>query len=176
MRRGLLFGFCLYGLAAALRPAPAVAAIPPPLVAPAERADRIVVDKGERRLYLMRKGAVIDAFSVALGSDPAGDKVQDGDGRTPDGLYTIDAKSPKSAYHLSLHISYPDAEDRAEAARRGVKPGGDIAIHGLPDGLAMVGALHRLFDWTNGCIAVTDTEIERIWARVAVGTPIEIKE
>jgi murein L,D-transpeptidase YafK len=148
----------------------------PPLLPAAERADQIVVEKRARRLFLMRDSAIIAEYAVALGSDPVGDKQRQGDGRTPDGLYTIDHKNAASAYHLSLHISYPDSEDRAEAKRRGVSPGGDITIHGLPNRFGFIGALHRLLDWTDGCIAVTNDEIEEIWAKVAVGTPIEIKE
>jgi murein L,D-transpeptidase YafK len=148
-----------------------------PALAPAgERADRIVVEKNARRLFLMRDGAIIAGYSVALGAEPAGDKQQEGDERTPEGLYTIDYKNAQSAYHLSLHISYPDGEDRAEARRLGVSPGGDIMIHGLPNRLGFIGGLHRLMDWTDGCIAVTNDEIEEIWAKVAVGTPIEIAE
>jgi murein L,D-transpeptidase YafK len=148
-----------------------------PALAPvAERADRIVVEKSARRLFLMRGGAIVAEYFVALGAEPLGDKQQEGDERTPEGLYTIDYKNAESAYHLSLHISYPDGEDRAEAKRLGVSPGGDIMIHGLPNRFGFIGGLHRLMDWTDGCIAVTNDEIEEIWAKVAVGTPIEIKE
>lgn len=168
------FAFVFAALAFLALPEPLHAV---PAMAPAaERADRIVVEKSARRLFLMRDGAIVAEYSVALGSDPAGDKEREGDGRTPDGLYTIDYKNAASAYHLSLHISYPDSEDRAEAKRLGVSPGGDIMIHGLPSRFGFIGALHRLFGWTDGCIAVTNDEIEEIWAKVAVGTPIEIKE
>ena len=148
----------------------------PSLAPAAERADAIIVEKSERRLLLMRDGAVLGEYSVALGSSPLGDKEQEGDGRTPEGRYTVDYKNAASAFHLSLHISYPNAADRREAEGRGVSPGGDIMIHGLPNRLGFLGPLHRLFDWTEGCIAVTNGEIEDIWTRVAVGTPIEIRE
>lgn len=148
----------------------------PPLAPPPERADRIVVEKSAHRLLLMRGEQVLSEYPVALGFTPVGDKTREGDGRTPQGRYRIDYKNAMSAYHLSLHISYPDAADRRRADEHGVSPGGDIMIHGLPDRLAGLGSLHRLVDWTDGCIAVTNGEIEDIWKRVAVGTPIEIKE
>ena len=115
-------------------------------------------------------------YAVALGSSPAGDKEREGDGRTPDGRYSIDFKNEKSAFHLSLRISYPDPTDRVKAEQRGVPPGGDIMIHGLPNGLSMLGPLHRMLDWTDGCIAVTNGEIEEIWSMTDVGAEIEIRE
>lgn len=142
--------------------------------AAAETADRIEVRKSERLLLLYADDIEIRRYAVALGGAPIGDKQREGDERTPEGRYVIDWRNADSAYHLSLHISYPDAVDRAEAASRGEDPGGMIMIHGLPDGFGWIGSLHRLIDWTNGCIAVTNSEIEEIWARVPNGTPIDV--
>lgn len=138
-------------------------------------ADKIVVVKSARTLTLMRQGKVLETFRVALGPEPKGPKSRVGDGKTPEGPYVIDGKNDHSHYHLSLHISYPNATDRARAQKIGVDPGGEIMIHGLPPAWAWVGSAHREKDWTLGCIAVTDSEIEEIWAKVPVGTPIEIQ-
>ena len=138
-------------------------------------ADSIVVEKGERRLTLYRQGAVVRRYLVALGQQPVGDKVRRGDMRTPEGLFRIEARNPQSRYHLALRISYPDPAHRARAKALGVSPGGDIMIHGLPKRQAWVGAAHRDYDWTEGCIAVTNAEIEEIFGAVPLGTPIHIK-
>ena len=140
-----------------------------------ESADRVVVNKAKRELVLLRGGKVLRSYRVALGREPVGAKQRQGDGRTPEGSYTISGRNPKSAFHLSLRISYPSAADRERARREGVDPGGDIMIHGLPNGQGSLGALHRVRDWTEGCIAVTDAEIEEIWKLVANGTPVEIR-
>jgi murein L,D-transpeptidase YafK len=137
-------------------------------------ADRIEVFKAERRLVLLKDGRPLKTYRVALGADPVGPKRQEGDHRTPEGRYTIDFHKPDSAFHLALHISYPNEEDRRQAARRGVSPGGSIMIHGLPNGLAWFGRLHARRDWTDGCIAVTDSEIEEIARAVPDGTVIVI--
>ena len=138
-------------------------------------ADSIVLDKSERTLTMYSRGVKVKEYDVALGKNPVGAKVRRGDGRTPEGLYYINAHNPASKYHLSLRLSYPNARDRANAARRGVTPGGDIMIHGLPTAFASVGALHRQQDWTEGCIAVTNDEIEEIWRAVPNGARILIK-
>lgn len=164
-----LAGMAALDLAKALRHVP-------DLVAPSERAHRVVVEKSTRTLTFLRGEKILRTYAVALGRSPTGDKEHEGDGRTPVGHYVIDFKNAESAFHLSLHVSYPDASDREEAAGRGDAPGGDIMIHGLPNGLAMLGPLHRMTDWTDGCIAVTNAEIEEIWAMVEVGTEIEIRE
>lgn len=135
--------------------------------------DRIVVDKSERRMELMSAGAVIRSYLIALGAAPAGDKQQEGDGKTPEGRYVIEGRNPASAFHRSLKISYPDSADRAAAAERGVAPGGDIFIHGAPNGWLLPGQPPG--DWTRGCIAVTKSEIEEIWRLVPDGTTVEIK-
>lgn len=138
-------------------------------------ADSIVLDKSERTLTMYSRGVKVKEYEVALGRNPVGAKLRRGDGKTPEGLYYINGHNPASKYHLSLRVSYPNADDRANAARRGVTPGGDIMIHGLPPAFAGVGALHRQQDWTEGCIAVTNDEIEEIWRAVPNGARILIK-
>ena len=120
-------------------------------------------------------GKVIRRYKVALGQGGLPPKEREGDARTPEGRYFIDAKYEHSAYHKALHVSYPNPEDRKRAAKLGVPPGGAIMIHGLPNGKGWVGAGHRLYDWTLGCIAVTDEEIDQVWKLVPVGTPVEIR-
>lgn len=144
-----------------------------PATVPAAAVDRILVDKSERRLDLLAGDNVVRRYEIALGFAPAGDKAQEGDGRTPEGRYLIAARNPDSAFYLSLKISYPDQADRAAAAAQGVAPGGDIFIHGAPNWWLLPGQPPG--DWTRGCIAVTNAEIEEIWALVADGTPIEIR-
>jgi murein L,D-transpeptidase YafK len=138
-------------------------------------ADSIVVEKSTHRLSLYHKGTLLHTYLVALGQQPVGDKVRRGDNRTPEGVFRIEARNAQSRYHRSLRISYPDAAHLARARSLGVSPGGDIMIHGLPDRQAWVGAAHRDFDWTEGCIAVTNDEIDEIWSAVPVGTPILIR-
>jgi murein L,D-transpeptidase YafK len=135
----------------------------------------VVVDKSERRLELLAEGVAVRSYRVALGREPVGPKVEAGDNRTPEGLYTIDGRNARSRFHRALHISYPNAQDRRRAAELGVAPGGDIMVHGIQKGMGWIGPLHVLFDWTRGCIAVTNGEIEEIWELVADGTPIEIR-
>jgi murein L,D-transpeptidase YafK len=138
-------------------------------------ADRIVVEKAQRRLTLYRKGIPLRSYHVALGFEPVGPKTREGDGRTPEGVYRIDRRKPESGYHQSLHLSYPDAADRARAAALGVSPGGDVMIHGLRNGLGWLGPLHRLHDWTLGCIALTDAEVDEVAHAAPDGTPVEIR-
>ena len=130
--------------------------------------------KAERRLLLFCRELLLVSYDVALGAAPAGHKQRQGDGRTPEGRYTLDWRLAESAYHRSIHVSYPNAEDQARARAAGVTPGGGIMIHGLPNELGEIGAAHRAADWTDGCIAVTNEEIEQIWSLVPDGTPIEI--
>jgi murein L,D-transpeptidase YafK len=134
------------------------------------RADLVVVSKKKREMVLLRGESVLRTYRIALGREPVGPKRQEGDGRTPEGRYTIDYRNARSKYHLSLHISYPDAADVARAQEAGVDPGGDIMIHGLREGVRMEG------DWTQGCIAVTDEEMDEIWGLVEEGTAIWIEE
>ena len=138
-------------------------------------ADRVVVLKKERTLQLLNHEKVIKTYKVALGGDPVGPKARQGDHKTPEGVYVLDSRNAHSQFYKSIHISYPNAGDRAAARQKGASPGGDVFVHGLPNGYGWVGASHRLKDWTDGCVAVTDQEIDEIWQAVADGTPIEIR-
>lgn len=140
-----------------------------------EKADSILILKKDHVMELLARGKVIRTYKIALGQGGLAPKNREGDARTPEGHYVIDAKYEHSAYHKALHVSYPNVEDRRRAARHHVSPGGAIMIHGLPNGKGWVGAGHRLYDWTLGCIAVTDEEIEEVWKLVPVGTPVEIR-
>jgi murein L,D-transpeptidase YafK len=139
------------------------------------KADKIVVIKSKRAMLLLSNGEILRAYGVALGQNPEGHKIKAGDKRTPEGLYILDKKNPNSNFHLSIRISYPDQSDIENAKRLGVPPGCCIMIHGLPPDMAMLGKLHRYEDWTEGCIAVTNSEMEEIWQLIEVGTPIKIK-
>lgn len=139
------------------------------------KADHVLVLKKEHTLTLFSRGQVIRTYQLALGGSPVGAKQQQGDRKTPEGRYVLDRRNPKSQFYKSIHISYPNETDRERARKRGVAPGGDIMIHGLPNGYGALGASHRLHDWTDGCIAVTDSEIDEIWKLVPDGTPIEIQ-
>lgn len=139
------------------------------------RADQVVVVKSERTLTLLSQGKAIRTYKVALGAVPVGAKEKQGDHRTPEGRYLLDRRSSQSKFYKSIHISYPNEQDRQRATRHGVSPGGDIMIHGLPNGFGWLGASHRLTDWTDGCIAVTNAEMDEIWDLVPDGTPIEIR-
>jgi L,D-transpeptidase catalytic domain len=138
-------------------------------------ADSIVVEKGERRLTLYFRGVPVRKYRVALGRNPVGDKVSIGDYRTPEGLFYIVGRNPFSKFYKSLAISYPDSAHEERAARLGVRPGGNIMIHGLPPHQAKLGARHILADWTEGCIAVTNAEIDEIWRALEPWSAIEIK-
>jgi murein L,D-transpeptidase YafK len=139
------------------------------------RADKVLVIKHERILQLLWRGKVVKTYRIALGGAPKGPKRQEGDSRTPEGLYTIDHHFPRSAFHKALHISYPSEEDKKRAKAMGVDPGGQIEIHGLGPTMAWAGANHVKWDWTAGCIAVTNPEIDEIYRAVPDGTPIEIR-
>ncbi|MEN6475000.1 MAG: L,D-transpeptidase family protein [Syntrophaceae bacterium] len=138
-------------------------------------ADKILIEKKERRMTLISKGKVLKTYKIALGGNPNGPKERQGDNKTPEGVYIIDSKNVGSRYHLSLHISYPNETDKKRAKELGVSPGGNIMIHGIKNGYSWVGDLHTGFDWTNGCIAVTDQEIEEIDRLVPNGTIVEIR-
>jgi len=140
-----------------------------------QKADKIIVYKSKHELQLLHQGKVIKSYAVALGKQPQGPKTQQGDNKTPEGLYTIDARNSQSRFYKALHISYPNQKDRGQARRVNVNPGGDILIHGLPNALGFLGRLHLFLDWTKGCIAVTNQEIDEIWQLVDNGTPIEIR-
>jgi murein L,D-transpeptidase YafK len=146
----------------------------PELVSAENQADLIKVDKSARTLTLFRGASIIKAYQVSLGATPGGHKSREGDARTPEGRYSIDSRNSRSRFHLALHISYPNAVDVKSAQQHGVSPGGDIMIHGLPNGLSWLDKLHLKRDWTDGCVAVTNPEMDEIWAHVATGTAIEI--
>jgi len=142
---------------------------------PIGKADRILVFKAERRLELLRDGRVLRSYPIALGRHPHGPKRREGDGRTPEGIYRIDGRSRQSPYHRMLHISYPNAEDRARARAAEVPTGGAIVLHGMPNRYGPHDPSRFFADWTDGCIAVGNIAIEEIWAAVDDGTPIEIR-
>ncbi len=164
--RGLLLLLCLGGLYA-----PAASASMP---SSGVTADYIIIEKSKRRLTLLSKGKVLKSYPVSLGRNPVGTKIREGDDRTPEGVYKIDYRLDNSRYHRALRISYPSARDRERARKLGVPPGGNIMIHGIGQARERIEGLHLLFDWTNGCIAVTDQEIEEIWRLTPVGTIVNI--
>jgi tetratricopeptide (TPR) repeat protein len=138
-------------------------------------ADKILIEKKDRRLTLISKGKVIKTYKIALGGNPNGPKERQGDNKTPEGTYVIDSRNKDSRYHLSLHISYPNEKDKKRAKELGVSPGGNIMIHGIKNGFSWIGDFHTERDWTKGCIAVTDEEIEEIDKLVPKGTIVEIR-
>jgi tetratricopeptide (TPR) repeat protein len=138
-------------------------------------ADKIVIEKKERRMILFAKDNVLKTYKISLGENPVGPKGRQGDKKTPEGIYCIDSRNRNSHYHLALHISYPNEKDKERAGAVGVSPGGDIMIHGLKDEFAWVGDFQSDFDWTDGCIAVTNEEIEEIDRLVPDGTVVEIR-
>ncbi|MCW5773727.1 MAG: L,D-transpeptidase family protein [Rhodospirillaceae bacterium] len=142
---------------------------------PSLHADRILVEKSKRLMHLMQNGKSIKTYYVALGQEPAGAKRRRGDQRTPEGVYTIDFRRPESRFNKALHISYPNARDRQQAALHGLDPGGEIYIHGEPHGGVNPVRLAEGPDWTDGCIAVSNTQIAEIWRLVRDGTTIEIR-
>jgi len=143
---------------------------PPPL---SGQVDRIIIEKTARRMQLIQDGKPVRSYQISLGFSPSGDKERQGDGRTPEGEFTIDRRNAESAFHLSVGLDYPRPKDRARAAAGGHSPGGDIFIHGQPNGLAEGFKLRG--DWTAGCIAVTNAEMREIWAVTPIGTKVEIR-
>jgi murein L,D-transpeptidase YafK len=166
----LLIGFGFIAASLYSPPRPIALPPPPPLTG---QIERIVIEKAARRMQLIQDGKPVRTYWIALGFAPQGDKDRQGDGRTPEGEFTIDRRNDESAFHLSLGLDYPRPEDRAEASEAGYSPGGDIFIHGqpnaLPEGFKLKG------DWTAGCIAVTNTEMREIWAVTPIGTKVEIR-
>lgn len=140
-----------------------------------EKADMVVVDKSESKLYLKRSGQIIKQYHAVFGPNPEGHKQQEGDGRTPEGRYVLDYKNADSDFYKSIHISYPNRADRLRAARSGVDPGGEIMIHGQKNGAGWLTTISKYFNWTEGCIAVSNRAMNEIWQAVDPGTPIEIK-
>jgi murein L,D-transpeptidase YafK len=149
----------------------------PVLIAQNKRVDvdRLIVYKHERKLVLLSGGKEVRSYKIALGAEPVGPKTRHGDHRTPEGSYILDSRNPNSHFYKAFHISYPNSNDLATAKTLGVNPGGDIMLHGLPKEYAWVGKAHVLHDWTDGCIAVTNEEMDDLWKLVRIGTPIEIK-
>jgi murein L,D-transpeptidase YafK len=145
------------------------------LAAGAPRVDCVLIHKARHEMLLLSGSQVVKRYRVALGPRSLGPKRRRGDGRTPEGEYFIRGRNARSAFHKSLRISYPGPDDVARARKAGVDPGGDIMIHGLPNGQGWIGAAHRVSDWTQGCIAVTDQEIEEIWILVADRTRVRIE-
>jgi len=149
----------------------------PFLIAQQKHVDvhRVIVYKQQRKLVLLSGGKEVRSYKVALGGEPVGPKTRQGDHRTPEGSYILDARNANSHFYKAFHISFPNSKDIAAAKRSGVNPGGDIMLHGLPRDYAWVGKAHVLHDWTDGCIAVTNEEMDELWKLVPVGTPIDIK-
>ncbi len=137
--------------------------------------DRIVVLKSERKMQVYSGENLLKTYPISLGFAPVGAKEVEGDGKTPEGIYQIESKNPHSGYYKNLGISYPSEQDRERAEKLGQSPGGDIKIHGLPKGRGAIGKFHRYFDWTAGCIALTNPEMEEIYKHTAVGCRIEIR-
>jgi len=138
-------------------------------------AERVVIEKSSRQLHLLQGGKPFRTFKIALGIRPVGDKKQEGDFKTPEGRYILDRRNPNSEFFLSIHVSYPDPADRREAANLGVSPGGAIMIHGQPNVPTRSEAYYRTQDWTNGCIAVSNSDMIDIWLMTGENTPIEIR-
>ncbi len=141
----------------------------------AEKADHILVEKSKHLLTLFKKGKPIASYHVVFGGNPIGHKQQEGDNRTPEGRYILDSKNSKSRFTKSIHISYPNKTDIANAKSRRVSPGGDIMIHGQPNGYGWAAEATQRTNWTLGCIALTNEDMEKVWQSVAVPTSIEIK-
>jgi len=137
-------------------------------------ADRVIIEKAARQLHLMQDGEVFRTFTIALGIRPEGDKTQEGDFETPEGNYLLDMRNSNSDFFLSIHISYPNSADRREATDLGVSPGGSIMIHGQPNVPKHSEVFYRTQDWTNGCIAVSNSDMIDIWLMTGDNTPIEI--
>ena len=138
-------------------------------------ADFVVIEKGARQLHLLRGGEIFRSFKIALGIRPVGDKKYEGDFKTPEGRYLLDRRNPNSEFFLSIQVSYPNAQDRREAAALGEPPGGAIMIHGQPNVPTRSEAYYRTQDWTNGCIAVSNSDMIDIWLMTGENTPIEIR-
>jgi len=147
----------------------------PTIVFSIEKADMVLVVKSESKLYLKKDGKSLNEYHVAFGANPKGHKQQQGDERTPEGKYILDYKKEDSAFYKSIHISYPNETDKKRAKESGVNPGGFIMIHGQKNGLSWLSFFTQRFNWTDGCIAVSNSAMDEIWQTVDVGTPIEIK-
>lgn len=140
-----------------------------------EKADMVLVIKSESKLYLKKNGRVLEAYHVVFGANPKGHKLQEGDERTPEGRYILDYKKDDSTFYKAIHISYPNESDRERARNNGVSPGGAIMIHGQKKDIGWLALISQYFNWTDGCIAVSNPDMDEIWEAVDAGTPIEIK-
>ncbi len=140
-----------------------------------EKADLVVVEKAKKALYLEREGKILKKYHIALGPHPKGPKQSEGDGRTPEGRYVLDFKKSDSAYYKSIHISYPNDFDTDSALAKGLSPGGSVMIHGQKNGYEKLTAVTQRFNWTQGCLALTDQDMDEVWDAIDVGTPIEIR-
>jgi len=138
-------------------------------------ADEVIIDKSDRELHLISDGEIFRTFKIALGIRPDGDKKKEGDFKTPEGRYRLDVRNPNSDYFLSIHVSYPNATDRQQASQEGLDPGGSIMIHGQPNLPSRSETYYRTQDWTNGCIAVSNSDMIDIWLMTGEDTPIEIR-
>ena len=146
---------------------------PPPLPPLTVQSDHILIEKAARRLTVFREGTPLRSYKIALGFAPDGDKAQQGDGKTPEGIFKVNRRNGESKFHLSLGLDYPRPDDLARARTAGINPGGDIFIHGQPNGMDRLRAIS--YDWTAGCIAISNHEIEELWRMVGIGTTVEIK-
>ncbi len=146
----------------------------PAIVAAIEKADLVIVDKSKAKLYLKKSGLTIKEYKVAFGANPEGHKQRKGDERTPEGVYILDYKNDDSEFYKGIHISYPNKADIHRARERNVNPGGAIMIHGQRNGLDWLTSVVQRYNWTDGCIAVTNHEMDEIWDAIDVGTPIII--
>src|SRR5688572_5950517 len=142
---------------------------------PAEtRINKILIRKNDREMDVYSNESLIKTFSISLGGNPYGHKQVQGDQRTPEGRYFVDSKNNRSGYHKNLGISYPNKNEKGEAKRKGIDPGGEIKIHGIRNGFGFIGKFQRWYDWTDGCVALTDQEIDELYKSVEIGTPVEI--
>lgn len=167
---------CLAAIAFMLAAAMPLAAAEVRTLAMAETSaiSEVVVRKEERRLYLLSHGEVVRSYRISLGKSPVGHKLYEGDSRTPEGRYTLNSRNPNSDFYKSIHVSYPSDKDRELASAWGLKPGGNIMIHGLPNDVGDLAFAYVGLDWTDGCIAVSNEEMDEIWQLVDMGTPIRI--
>lgn len=140
-----------------------------------EKVDLVLVIKHENKLQLRAGDKLIQEFHVVFGKQPEGHKRQEGDKKTPEGRYVLDYKKADSAFYKAIHISYPNAEDRSQAKAQGVNPGGQVMIHGQKNGWGWLSFINQRFNWTNGCIALSNADMQQVWDKVAPGTVIEIK-
>lgn len=139
------------------------------------KIDAVLVKKSEKKMYLLAEGKLIKEFNVVFGANPEHHKQKEGDERTPEGKYILDYKKENSSFYKAIHISYPNEDDKTHAEHLGVNPGGSIMVHGQKNGLGWLSWISQRFNWTDGCIAVTNKEIDEIWELVNEGTPIEIQ-